>query len=288
MNNKILLIDGSSIFFRAYYGTAYNSANILRNSKGQAVNAIITFYNMFQRYTKEINPTHVFIAFDSGKKTRRHEEFPDYKGTRVKQPEDLISQFKPLFHLLDEMNISHKFKDGIEADDLIASLAWQHKDKNDIVIISSDKDLYQLVSEKTTILSPKKGTEMQVVDNLNFHFLNGYTPEQTTSLKGLLGDPSDNLPGVKGIGEKTAKKLLEQFNDLEHIYENIDSIDGKTKEKLIASKDIAMLCKKLATLLINEKVDITMEEMSYPKEPKETIKDFLTDLELWQILKKYK
>lgn len=285
--NKILLIDGSSIFFRAYYGTAYNSDNILRNSKGQAVNAVITFHNMLFRYLKEHNPTHLFIAFDSGKKTRRHEEFPDYKGTRIKQPEDLLSQFSLVFRLLDELNISHKFIDGIEADDLIASYSTQLKDNNEIIIISSDKDLYQLVNKNVCIYTPKKGTEMQKIDDLNFHFYNGYTPEQTTSLKGLLGDASDNLPGVKGIGEKTAKKLLEKYNDLEHIYENIDDIEGKIKEKLINDREMAFLCKKIATLMLDVNVGLSLEELKYEGAPKETLVTYLKDLELWQLLKKY-
>lgn len=286
--NKILLIDGNSLVYRAFYGTAYGPQGILTNSKGTPVNAISVFNRIISKAILKYEPTHVFVAFDSGKKTKRHDKLESYKGGRKATPEELIIQFPLVKQMLDRMGIKRYEEAEIEADDIIASLVQKFSKNNDIYVFSSDKDLYQLVNKNTTIIVPQNGNKDDVIiTNNDFYDKLGYFPNQVVDIKGLVGDSSDNLPGVKGIGEKGAIKLLKEFETLEGIYQNIKNHTNGIQEKLIASKDIAFLCKELATLDFNVNVPFNLDDLQFQEEANEILINFFKELEINSLVKKY-
>lgn len=251
--NNLLLIDGNSMLFRAYYATLYTRR--MSTSNGIPTNAVYSFILMLNKAIELIKPDSILVAFDAGKSTFRHKKYEAYKGTRKPLDDELKVQFPIVREFLDAAGISRYEDIDFEADDIIGSMAKQTENIR-TTILSSDRDLLQLVDDSTSILLMKKGiTEMDLVDVHNFEEKYGLTPVQITDLKGLMGDTSDNIPGVAGVGEKTATKLLQQYTTVENVYENIDSIKGKLKEKLINDKDNAFLSKELATIY---------KEMSFP------------------------
>ncbi|MCC3161177.1 MAG: hypothetical protein K4H23_03955 [Mollicutes bacterium PWAP] len=287
--NKILLIDGNSIFYRAYYGSAF-SGKILTSSKGIPVNGINTFFSMILKQMKGKNYTHVFVAFDAGKKTKRHEKLETYKSGRSKMPEELKIQFPIIKKMLDALKISRKEIDLIEADDIIATLSkFFSINDNQIHIFSSDKDLYQLVDERISIIAPKNGSLPNVIiSEKNFIEVMEISQEKIIDFKGISGDSSDSLPGIKGVGEKGAIKLLNKYHNLENIYKNIDDLTPSLKQKFIDSKEIAFLCKELATLDINVKLDLTLNDLKLPKNISEEFYSFLEELELKKLKIRFK
>ena len=286
--NKILLIDGNSLVYRAFYGSAYGPRGILTNSSGIPVNAISVFNRMISKAILNYKPSHIFVAFDSGKKTKRHDKLDSYKGTRQATPEELIIQFPLVKKMLDKMGIKRYEKFEIEADDIIASLAKKFHRNNEVYILSSDKDLYQLVNKNITIIVPQNGNkEDKIITFQDFYQKMGYHPRQVVDIKSLVGDPSDNLPGVKGIGEKGAIKLLEKFDNLEGIYENLDKHTETNKSKLINSKEIAFLCKELATLYLDIPVPFEIEQIAFTEKPSEDLINFFKELEINSLVKKY-
>lgn len=259
---KILLVDGNSLLFRAYYASAY-AGPILKTSNGIPTNAVYSFANMLTSLVCDRDYYDVKVAFDKSKKTFRHDKLEDYKAGRSATPEELIPQFQIVREFLDSANITWCEKENYEADDLIGTMAKNienHSEDFEVEILTSDKDMFQLITNKTKILLPKTGTssldlfgEKELLDKWEV------APKNVIDLKGLMGDPSDNLKGVEGVGEKTAIKLLKEFTSVEGIYENIESISGKLQEKLINGKESAFLCKEIAT--INCEVDI--EELMF-------------------------
>lgn len=249
---KLVIIDGYSLLFRAYYATAYKGPeNILKTSNGTPINAIVTFaYMVFHILQNLGKDDGICVALDTGHKTKRHEEFPQYKANRAAVPQYLIDQMPILREFLDSLNISRYEEIGYEADDVAGSLAKEaEKEGINVEIYTSDKDYLQLVGPKITVNLIKKGIKDTIPSTTsNFKELYKFNPEQLIDYKGLRGDSSDNLPGVSGIGEITAIDLLEKYNNIDGIYENIESITGKLKEKLVAGKDIAYLCRELATI----------------------------------------
>lgn len=286
--SKLLLIDGNSLFFRAYYGTAYSSGGILTNSKGIPVNAVLTFFKMIRSAIEEINPSHVLVAFDAGSKTVRHKKLDSYKAGRKKTPIELIKQFPIVKKMLNYMGIKNFELDLIEADDIIATLANKYKDKNEVVVLSSDKDLFQLVSHNVSISVPQNGSKpnKNIVFN-DFYDQFGYYPNQVCDFKGLVGDSSDNLPGVKGLGPKTATKLLNEYDTLEGIYKNIENISGSTKEKLISDKENAFLCKELAELIFEVEIPYSFKDLSFKWSISNELISFFKEYELHSLIKKY-
>ena len=243
---KCLLIDGNAMLFRAYYATLYG--RMMTTSNGIPTNAVYGFITMINKALDLIKPDHLLVAFDSGKPTFRHETFKEYKGTRRQLDQELIVQFPIAREYLEAKGIPWYECEGIEADDIIGSAAKTYPDYQ-TVILTSDRDLLQLIDETTNVLLMKKGiTEMELVDvqglKDNFHV----TPSQIIELKGLMGDTADNIPGVPGVGEKTALKLLDQYETVHNLYEHIDEIKGKLKEKLEMNKDKAELSLFLPSL----------------------------------------
>ncbi len=253
---KLLLIDGNSMLFRAYYATTYG--NPMSTSSGIPTNAIFGFASMLQKAVETIKPDKVVVAFDTGKGSFRKEVFADYKGTRQQTPENLIAQFPIAREYLDSIHMLRYEQDGIEADDIIGSLASMYPNY-DINVLTSDKDLLQLVNDNTKVWLMKKGiTEMECMDEKAVYERFELTPLQIIDLKGLSGDPSDNIPGVNKVGDKTAIKLLKDYGSVEGVYQHIDEIKGKLQENLINDKEMAFLSKQLATIKLDASVTVDL------------------------------
>lgn len=255
---KLLLIDGNSVLFRGFYATSYG--NIMKTSKGVYTNAVYAFANMLDKALKQINPDYCVVAFDKGKHTFRHDIAPDYKGGRKETPEELVPQFALVREMLEGYNISYLEYDDIEADDVIGTLAKKYPDL-ETCILSSDRDLLQLIDDTTSVYVMKKGmTDIAKMDEANLLIEYGLKPYQIIDYKGLAGDKSDNIKGVEGIGEKTAIKLLNQYDTCEGVYEHIDELKGKLKEHLINDKDSCFLSKQLATIKTDVDINLPLED----------------------------
>ncbi len=284
MSKRMMLIDGNSLMFRAYYATAYRG-NFMQTSSGLYTNAVYGFYLMVNNIINEED--YIFIAFDAGSKTLRHQEFEEYKATRKPLPEELRVQIPYVKKYLDVLKVKRLESDDYEADDLLASVAKKYYDEFDeIVIISGDKDLLQLVNDKVKVLLPLRGTSEFDEYNLeNFYEKMQINPDQVTDFKGLVGDASDNLPGIKGVGEKTAIRLLNEYNNFETIVDNIDDLKGKIKENFISDKEIGLKSKELATLYSDVELDFPLSELKKEDYDLNELIAFLTELEFNSFLK---
>lgn len=284
---KLLLVDGSNIMFRAYYGTAY-SGNLMQNSKGQYTNAVFGFVGMMNSLLNE-DFSHILVAFDKSGQTFRHEHFKDYKGGRKPMPEEFRSQIDLIKKSLDVLGVKQREIDLIEADDIIGTYATKYYDQFDeIEIISNDKDLLQLINDKVHLRSSKKG--MQNYVSYTPEYLQetmGIRPSQITDLKGLMGDASDNLPGIPGVGEKTAIKLLNEYESLEGVLEHKDEIKGKLGERIRQHFEDAILCKKIATIKTDVDFEFTLDEVEYQGINEEEMLEFFKDLELHSLIKRF-
>lgn len=257
--NKLVLIDGNSLSFRAFYALP-----LLSNKAGIHTNAILGFAKLLEKIIREEQPTHFLVAFDAGKTTFRHSKYSEYKGGRQKTPPELSEQFPYIRQLLDAYHIKHYELENYEADDIIGTLS-KEADQNDFetIIVTGDRDLTQLATQNVTIYYTKKG--VTDVDHYTPEFIaekyNGLKPIQIIDMKGLMGDSSDNIPGVAGVGEKTAIKLLNQFDSVEGVYENIDKVSGKKlKEKLALSHEDALMSKELATINRYSPIEVTLND----------------------------
>ena len=257
--NKLVLIDGNSLSFRAFYALP-----LLSNKAGIHTNAILGFAKLLEKIIREEQPTHFLVAFDAGKTTFRHSKYSEYKGGRQKTPPELSEQFPYIRQLLDAYHIKHYELENYEADDIIGTLS-KEADQNDFetIIVTGDRDLTQLTTQNVTIYYTKKG--VTDVDHYTPEFIaekyNGLKPIQIIDMKGLMGDSSDNIPGVAGVGEKTAIKLLNQFDSVEGVYENIDKVSGKKlKEKLELSHEDALMSKELATINRHSPIEVTLSD----------------------------
>lgn len=284
---KIILLDGNSLMFRAYYATAY-SGNLMKTSDNLYTNAVYAFVNMMNKILETPNLTNLFVAFDKGKKTFRHQAYQEYKGGRKPMPEEFAMQIPFIKEYLDILKIKRLETDDYEADDLIGTVANLFKDQFDeIEIITGDHDLLQLVGGNVKVLLTKKGlSDLEEYNENNFQTLMGISPKQLIDYKGLRGDSSDNLPGVSGIGDKTALKLLNEYHDLENIIQNVDQIKGKMGEAIKNNQEMALLCKKLATIETNAVIDIKEEETLIKEPDFKTLRAFFEKLEFKSFLKK--
>lgn len=227
---KLMLVDGNSMLFRAYYATAYGQR--MTSPEGIPTNAVFGFANMMQKALDLIKPDSVLVAFDAGKHTFRHDIYPDYKGGRKPAPDDLVPQFALVRDYLDGYHIRWVEREDIEADDLIGSMS-RSADGYDTVIFTSDHDLLQLIDGSTQVMLMKKGlSEMEVMDLANMKQEMGLEPSQIIDMKGLMGDKSDNIPGIPGVGEKMAMKLLESYGTVENVLEHRDEIAGALGKKV--------------------------------------------------------
>ena len=225
---KVILVDGNNLLFRSYYATAY-SGNLMKNSKGFPTNALFGLTNMLNKIIKEENPEYMLVAFDKGK-TFRHEKYKEYKAGRIKTPDDLVVQFKPSRELTRALGIKCFEIDNYEADDIIGTYSKLIDEDPDYegIIVSSDKDLLQLISPKVKV-KLLKTKDYIMMDEDEFKKTYGLEPIKMIDLKGLMGDASDNIPGVKGIGEKTAIKLLQEYGSVENLYDHIDELKVRLK-----------------------------------------------------------
>ncbi len=283
---KIILVDGNNLLFRSYYATAYNG-NFMKNSKGFPTNALFGFANMMNKIIDEEKPTYIMVAFDKGK-TFRHDKYDFYKQGRIETPNELKLQFPKAKELLNAMGIKYYEINNYEADDIIGTFAeYCNKDPKFIgTIISSDKDLLQLISNDIDIKLLKQKDYLRYNED-TFTKEYGIKPINIIDLKALMGDASDNIPGVKGIGEKTALKLLQEYKTLDGIYEHIDEIKGKTKEKLVIDKDNAYMSYEIATIYKNVPIDINVEELKYLGST-DKLNSLYEELEFYSFLKKEK
>lgn len=281
---RAILIDGNNLVFRSYYATAY-SGTILKNSKGVSTNAVLGFVKMINKIINEEKPEFIMVAFDKGK-SFRHEKYKDYKAGRSKTPPELLEQFPICKEILEYMGITSIEIDNFEADDIIGTFAKMADiDKMyDATIISSDKDLLQLISHDVDVKLLKQ-KDYEIMNEETFQEKYGIEPIKIIDLKALMGDASDNIPGVKGIGEKTALKLIKEYNSLENLYNNIDNIKGKTKEKLISSKEDAFFSKELATIYKDINFNITFEDLKRKEINEEKLIKKYKELELFSLLK---
>ena len=281
---KVILVDGNNLLFRSYYATAYRG-EILRNSKGFPTNGLYGFINMLNKIIKEEEPSYMMIAFDKGK-TFRHEKYDGYKDGRKETPEDLKVQFPVAKEIAKAMGIKCFEIDNYEADDIIGTFAKEVDLNKDFVstIISSDKDLLQLISDDNEVKLLKSNDYIRM-DKKTFFDTYGFDPIHMIDLKAIMGDSSDNIPGVKGIGEKGAIKLIQDYNTLEEVYNHIDEIKGKTKEKLINDKDMAFFSKELATIYRDVPIDKDLDKIKYNGYDK-SLEGILKEYEFFSILKK--
>ena len=284
MSKKIVFIDGNSIAFRAFYALP-----LLNNSKGIHTNAIYGFSMMLNKILEEEKPSHILVAFDAGKTTFRHQTFKEYKGGRQKTPPELSEQFPFIRELLDAYGIRYYELPDYEADDIIGTLSKQAEESGfQVQIITGDRDLTQLASGQTTVFVTKKGvTDMEAYTPEHIREKYGIKPEQIIDMKGLMGDASDNIPGVPGIGEKTAIKLLKQFETMENLLDSIEQVSGKkVKENLSTYKEQAIMSKQLATIERAAPVEITLEELSYAGPDQQKLAEIYKDLEFKSLLEK--
>ncbi|MFD2761815.1 DNA polymerase I [Lentibacillus juripiscarius] len=282
MSNKLVLIDGNSVIYRAFFALP-----LLNNDKGVYTNAVYGFTNMLLKILEDEQPTHLLVAFDAGKTTFRHETYKEYKGGRQKTPPELSEQIPLLKEVLDAFQISHYQLNLYEADDIIGTLSRKAQEKEwEVTVISGDKDLLQLVSEHVTVNLTKKG--ISDIEPYTPSFMKEkmeITPEQIIDLKALMGDNSDNIPGVPGVGEKTATKLLKQFEKVENVYDQLDEVSGKKlKEKLQDHKDEAFMSKQLVTIDRNSPIEITIDDIVYAGYPLADVSAIFKDLGFQSLL----
>lgn len=285
--NKLLLIDGSSVAFRAFFAL-YNQIDRFKNHSGLHTNAIYGFHLMLDHMMKRVQPTHVLVAFDAGKTTFRTELFADYKAGRAKTPDEFREQFPYIRDMLGALGIAFYELEHYEADDIIGTLdkmAERTELPFDVTIVSGDKDLIQLTDANTVVEISKKGvaefeefTPSYLMDKM------GLTPEQFIDLKALMGDKSDNIPGVTKIGEKTGLKLLHEYGSLEGIYQHVDSFKpSKMKENLLHDKEQAFLSKTLATINTSAPIAIGLEDIVYQGPDLDRLSQFYDEMDFVQL-----
>ncbi len=279
MEKKLFLLDGYGLIFRAYYAFIRNP---VYNSKGFNTSAVLGFTNTLDEVLKKQQPSHIAVIFDTSGPTFRHEIYPQYKANRPPTPEDIKKSVPYIKRILDGFGISYFEAQGYEADDVIGTIAYKLKDISfNVYLMTSDKDYLQLLDDKVLIYKPKtKLHDVEIIDVQKFRLDYGLKqPKQFIDVLALAGDQADNVPGVPGIGEKTALKLIRQFGSLEELYQNIDQLKGKQKQKLLDYREQAFLSKKLVTIVTNAPVDIDIQQLEKRQMNKDLLLEVFTELE---------
>ncbi|MFO7776579.1 MAG: DNA polymerase I, partial [Candidatus Hydrogenedentota bacterium] len=280
MSERLFLLDGSAFAYRSYF-----AIRNLANSEGQPTNAVYGFTRVVLKLLRENEPAYIAAVFDAPGKTFRHERYPEYKATRDAMPDDLISQLPLIDEVLEALNIPLLRVDGVEADDVIATLARQGAEHGmDVVIVTGDKDILQLVGDDVTVYDPYKGDNGAWYGPDEVQERYGVPPERVVDAMALIGDTSDNVPGVRGIGEKTAKSLLQRFETLDNLYQNLDQLKGKQKEKIAEDKENAFLSRELVTLETNVDVDWNLGQCRRAEWDQDKLAAVLTKLEFHSLL----
>lgn len=283
---RVILVDGNNLMFRSYYATAY-TGNIMRNSKGFPTNALYGFVSMINKIINEENPEYIAVAFDIGKNFRK-QKYDFYKEGRHETPDDLKKQMPIARKILEAMGIKYLELEPYEADDIIGTLARMADldPEYDATIVSSDRDLLQLITSVVDVkLLKQTGYIKYNPDTFKADY--GIDPIKIIDLKALAGDASDNIPGVKGIGDKTALKLLQEYGSLEGIYDNINNIKGKTREKLETDKENAFMSKEIATIFKDVPLDLTFDDIKYNGADDAALSTIYEDLEFYSLLKNF-
>ena len=280
---KVVLIDGNNLIFRSYYATAYRG-ELLTNSKGLPTNAIYAYVQMLIKIIVEEKPTHIMVAFDKGK-TFRHESYDDYKGGRNETPSELKVQIPYAKQITRAMGITVEELENYEADDIIGT--YSKKIETEVLLVSSDRDLLQLISPnvKMKLLKMK---DFIYYDEKSFYEDYGIKPIEVIDLKALMGDSSDNIKGVTGIGEKTALKLIKEYHTIDNLYKNIDNLKGKIKENLLNDKESAYKSLELATIYLNVPIEVNLEKIVYKGSNEEELNSLLKELEFTSLFNKMK
>ncbi|OGG25760.1 hypothetical protein A2960_05455 [Candidatus Gottesmanbacteria bacterium RIFCSPLOWO2_01_FULL_39_12b] len=255
--NRLVLIDGHAILYRAYHALPTS----LTTPKGQIINAVYGFTSMLLKVISELKPTHLIVVFDTPQPTFRNKLYKDYQIQRPKADEEFIVQIDLVKKVVNEMNIPLFECPGFEADDVIGTVVKQYRKENsETIVVTSDRDMLQLINGKVKLYMPVKGLSIsKLYGEKEAEERMGVKSSQIVDYKGLVGDPSDNYPGIPGIGPKSAEKLLRVWGTLENIYAHLSSIDGKLAEKLLEHKDSALLSKQLATIVVNAPVTFNPE-----------------------------
>ena len=282
---KIILVDGNNLLFRSYYATSYSGV-IMRNSKGFPTNGLYGFINMMNKIIEEEKPSYIMVAFDKGK-TFRHDKYDSYKAGRKEMPDDLRSQFPKAKEVLDALGIKHFEIDNYEADDIIGTLAKRVDEEDEFIatIISSDKDLLQLISDEVDVKLLKTKGSIRF-NREAFKETYKVEPINMIDLKALMGDMSDHIPGVRGIGEKTAINLLEKYKTLDNLYNHLDELTPKTREKLESDKENAYMSYDLATIYRDVDIPFSLEDCKYKGFNRKEYIELLEELEFKSLLKK--
>ncbi len=287
MKKKIVLIDGNSLMFRAYYATAY-TGNLMQTQSGLYTNALYGFVNMLNKIKSSFDTPYMLVAFDKGKKTFRHQQLESYKGTRKHMPEELAMQIPLIKKYLDVLGIKRLELDEYEADDIVGSMAKLSKAKGfEAICLSGDKDLLQLTDEDITVLLTKKGiTELDEYTKENFKEKMGFEPSQMVDYKAMIGDNSDNLEGVKGIGPKTAVSLLNKYHDIDNIYLHLDELTTKNKEAFEKGKEVCYQTRFLATIYQDINFDFDVEDCLVKMINTSLLRSFFEKVEFTSFIKK--
>ena len=280
---QFFILDGMAFAFRSYY-----AIRNLRNSKGEATNAVFGFARILLKLLREHEPSHIVVVFDAPGKTFRDDLYPEYKATRDATPQDLIDQFPVIDRLVEAFDIPILRVPGVEADDVMGTLARRlESEVIEPVLVTGDKDLLQMVSEKTKVFDPYKGDEGLWYGRTEVRERFGVDPEHVIDILGLMGDSADNVPGVRGIGEKTARKLLEKYGSMENLYEHVDELKGKQKEKLIEDKDIAFLSRELVTIKVDVEVPLDLDAYRRQDFDNAKLAEFFAEVEFQSLTQEF-
>lgn len=282
---KLILIDGNAIFHRAFHALP-----LFKTSKGEYTNAVYGFLKMFFEILRRQRPDYIAVAFDRAAKTFRHIEYEQYKATRPPPPEELYPQLPRLKEVLNALKVSIFELDGYEADDILGTISAKAAIEPDIltIIVTGDKDAFQLVTEKTQVLVPIKGiSETAEYNSSKVKEKTGLLPEQIVDFKALKGDPSDNIKGINGIGEKQAVALLQKYHNLENIYQHLAELTPAQQKKFKEGRQQALFSKKMATIVRSVPINFQLEQCRYRQVSYEDIKIILENLEFKTLIKQF-
>jgi len=283
--NKLLLIDGNSIMNRAYYGLP-----LLTDTKGRYTNAVFGFLNIMLKTIDSEKPTHLMIAFDTKAPTFRHEVYKEYKGNRSGMPDELREQMPLIKEVLKTMHIPTYEKEGIEADDILGTLSLSFEKEGEVTVLSGDRDLLQLAGERTKISIPRtKGGKTTTEHYFKKDFIEtyGFTPTQFIDVKGMMGDSSDNIPGIPGVGEKTAHKFIVKYESLEGLYEHVDELPGKTKINVSENRELAFLSRDLATIKRDCDIPMSLDSLAIKNYLNEKAYGLFKELNFTRLLSRF-
>ena len=283
LKKTLYIIDGHALCYRAYYAFIRNP---LLNSKGQNTSAIFGFARMLYRLIIDRKPDYLAVAFDPPKKSFRFEMYPEYKANRQKMPDDLRSQIDEIKRMVEALGLTRIELGDYEADDVLGTMAEKFGSKTlEVMLVTGDKDAYQLLGKNVRIYANRKGiSEFEIYDEKNIVEKTGLRPDQIIDYMALTGDTSDNIPGVKGIGEKSALKLIESYGSLDGIYAHLDDIKGKQKVLLAASRDMALLSKDLVTIRTDAPVDVKLESLALPDVTSENARRYFEQMEMNSVI----